>query len=168
MPNRRNSGFTLVELAVAMAVLAILVAVAFPNFLETLRSNRVATTSNELIASLSLARSEAVRGTRGAGICSSSDGQDCGGPWSDGWMVWQDVNGNGVFDADADRVVKVAQAHPSLAISNEAEGIVFDPRGRPLAGAQAFNVKPQDYDSPSRNVCMGATGQARVNAEDCP
>jgi type IV fimbrial biogenesis protein FimT len=168
MPNRRISGFTLVELAVAMAVLAILVAVAFPNFLETLRSNRVATTSNELIASLSLARSEAVRGTRGAGLCSSSDGQACGGEWNDGWIVWQDVNGNGAFDAGTDRVVKVAQAHPSLAISNGAEGIVFDPRGRPQDGAQAFNVKPQEYDSPSRNVCMGATGQARVSHEDCP
>ena len=37
-----------------------------------LRSNRVATTSNELLASLSLARTEAIRGLGPAGVCPSA------------------------------------------------------------------------------------------------
>lgn len=65
MSLRRQNGFTLVELMVTVAVLAILSTIAYPSFQSTIRSNRVATTTNELIASLALARSEAIKNTRG-------------------------------------------------------------------------------------------------------
>lgn len=61
MSLRRQNGFTLVELMVTVAVLAILSTIAYPSFQSTIRSNRVATTTNELIASLALARSEAIK-----------------------------------------------------------------------------------------------------------
>ncbi len=75
MSLRRADGFTLVELMVTVAMLAILSAIAFPSFQSTLRSNRVATATNEMIAAIALARSEAVRNNRGSSICASSDGQ---------------------------------------------------------------------------------------------
>lgn len=166
MPKNRFQGFTLIELMVVVAVLAILAAIAFPSFQQTMRSNRVATASNELIASISLARSEAIRGTRGGGVCSSSDGASCGGTWNTGWMVWGDANDSGAFDA-GDSVVRFTQARPALSITNGSGGIVFDARGRPVGGAQGFNIVPADAQSPTRNVCVSATGQARVTEGNC-
>lgn len=163
-----SHGFTLVELMITLAVLAILVAVAFPSFRETLRSNRVATTSNELLASISLARSEAVRGTRGAGLCTSATGTSCGGGWNDGWMVWTDVNGNGAFDAGTDTVVRWTQGRPALTVGNAQTALMFDSRGRAVGGAQSFSVRPYDVTTPARNVCVGATGQARSGSGACP
>ena len=93
---RRNSllGFSLVELLVAIAIVAILVAAAFPSFEGSLRRNRLATTTNELIASVSLARSEAIRSTDGGGVCASADGLACGSDWNAGWLVWVDGGNN--------------------------------------------------------------------------
>jgi len=167
MPKNRITGFTLIELMVTVAVVAILAAVAFPSLQETLRSNRVTAASNDLLASLALARSEAVRGTRGAGICSSADGASCGGNWNNGWIVWQDANGNGVFSPGVDVVVRYTQGRPELTLTTPAAEIYFDPRGRLRTAARSFAVLPTGYSTPSRNVCLGATGQARVSQGAC-
>ena len=48
MSLRLSKGFTLVELMVTIAVVAILATIAFPSFQSTLRSNRIATAGNEM------------------------------------------------------------------------------------------------------------------------
>lgn len=93
-------GFTLVELMVTIAIVAILSAIALPSFSNSIRNNRLATTTNEFIAAVSLARSEAVKSNRGARVCASSDGATCGTNWSDGWIVWADANNNGTLESE--------------------------------------------------------------------
>lgn len=63
MSFRRLSGFTLVEMMVVVALLAIFVAIAAPSFSSLIRSNRVQAAADELFDLLQYARSEAV--TRG-------------------------------------------------------------------------------------------------------
>ena len=58
---RFNAGFTLVELLIAITILAILAAVAIPSFAETIIRNQTASQNNELIALIHLARNEAIR-----------------------------------------------------------------------------------------------------------
>ncbi|HEY5971110.1 MAG TPA: GspH/FimT family pseudopilin [Pseudoxanthomonas sp.] len=166
MSKRQISGFTLVELMVVLAVLAILVAVAFPNFQGLIRSNRVTTASNEMLASLSLARTEGIRGTRGAGVCPSANGTSCGG-WNDGWIVWQEIDGDAEFTAGTDRVVRYSQGKPHLAVTNAADAVLYDSRGRTIGGAQSFSVVPDEDTALARIVCIGVTGQARVTHGSC-
>ena len=61
MIRRTQQGFTLVELMVAMAVMAILITVAVPNFTSYILNQRVKTSAFELAAALSYARSEAIK-----------------------------------------------------------------------------------------------------------
>jgi prepilin-type N-terminal cleavage/methylation domain-containing protein len=58
---RFNAGFTLVELLVTIAVIAILATIAIPSFAETLIRNQTASQNNELVALIHLARNEAIK-----------------------------------------------------------------------------------------------------------
>ena len=171
MRRTRTSGFTLVELMVTIAIVAILAAIAFPNFESTMRSNRVATTTNELISSLSLARSEAIRNPTGAAMCPSANGTSCDatGAWGNGWVVWVDLNNNGAINT-GERVVRYVQAKNRIAVGGEPSPIQFDNRGRVVGGARTLSVEPDECPSDAdlkRNLTVSATGQARSERTTC-
>ncbi len=58
---QQNSGFTLVELMVTVAVLAILLGIAIPSFQGTLDKRRIVGAAEQIYADLQYARSEAIR-----------------------------------------------------------------------------------------------------------
>lgn len=169
MFKRRATGFTLIELMVTIAVVAILLAIALPSFQGALRSNRVTTATNEMIASLSLARSEAIRNKGGAGVCPSSNGTACVGNWSDGWLVWADANGNSALDI-GEVVLRYSQGNPGLAVSNSGGTVVFDPRGRRRsAGGQTLALRPSECSSQplQRTLTVNASGQVTAVKGAC-
>ncbi|KAF1709464.1 pre-pilin like leader sequence [Pseudoxanthomonas kalamensis DSM 18571] len=87
---RQNDGFTLIELMVTVAVLAILVTLAVPSFTSLINSNRLTGQANSLVADLQLARSEAIRRNRTITVCRSTDGATCAGA-TGAWETWLTV-----------------------------------------------------------------------------
>ncbi|HCV79213.1 MAG TPA: hypothetical protein DGS68_21220, partial [Pseudomonas sp.] len=63
---QKAAGFTLTELLIVMALVAILVSIATPGFGALTRANRVLVATNELTNLLTYARSEAL--TRGLNV----------------------------------------------------------------------------------------------------
>ena len=90
---KNQSGLTLIELLVAMAVIAILVAIAAPNFSTITTGNRLVYESNELVALLNFARSEAItRNTQVRVLPATNAGTTV---WENGWTIdWLDAATN--------------------------------------------------------------------------
>lgn len=86
-----NSGFTLIELMITVAVLALVVTVAIPSFEGQIRNNRSVAQAENLVIALNMARSEAVKRARRVSVCPSTNGNSCNTTnWRDGWIVFLD------------------------------------------------------------------------------
>jgi type IV fimbrial biogenesis protein FimT len=105
---RKSRGFSLIEMITVMSIAAILVAIAVPSYQYVTNANRIASEGNGLLGDLQYARAEAIKEGQGVSVCVSSDGKTCtgGSNWQNGWIVFSDVNGNGVVDA-VDAVLRV-------------------------------------------------------------
>lgn len=87
-----NRGFTLVELMIGIALMAILLTIAVPSFRDATLGSQLSATSNNLMAGAYLARSEALKRNRVVTLCSSSDGVSCDdSDWHQGWIVLADT-----------------------------------------------------------------------------
>ena len=115
MNTKSQRGFTIIELMMALLVLAILVTVAVPSFGSFMSKNRLTSQANNFHAALLYARSEAVKRNRSVFICWSGNptaASPCGNSgtgWSDGWVMYADEDQDGAFDAS-----EVIRSHDGL------------------------------------------------------
>jgi len=174
-PNRIDTrqilGFTLIELLVTMAVATILITVAIPNFRVFVQNSRITAQTNDLISDISYARSEAIKSGATATLCSSTAGFACdgGGNWTNGRLVWVDLNGNGVLDPGEARRFREQLAGANTLNVNvaAADPLTFSSRGA-QTGAVAgqtitFNVCDDRGVVNGRDVIINPLGQTRAS-----
>lgn len=187
----RARGFTLFELMLTLAVAAVLAAVAIPNMRDFLRNNRLASTSNDLIRSMQVARSEAIKRQRNVVVCASADPSaaepTCNYGNFRGWIVFQDGDGDWQVDADdpgtagIDEGDAIIERHDlvdaSVTVKNDRDGIFsYGASGFPNpAGAQVPSTRvvicdirgnqAVGNDSAARAIIVAATGRFRLSRD---
>jgi len=90
---KTRSGFTLIELVIALSIAAILVSIAVPSFSDMIQNNRLTSQTNQFIAALTYARSEAIK--RSAAIDVTATSPSSANEWGSGLSV--QVNGGAVL-----------------------------------------------------------------------
>jgi type IV fimbrial biogenesis protein FimT len=162
-------GFTLIELMMVLTIAGVLAALAAPAMNTFIQSNRLATTTNDFIAALNLARSEALKRGTNAGICKSDNGSTCTatGTWSSGWIVFVDGDNSGAGAWTASD--SLVRAHESLATGTAITGsdaILYNRQGQAL-NAPALYIVCNSNTRKSRIVNIGVAGRASISEVPC-
>jgi len=168
---KRNSGFTLSELIIAITTVATIVVFAVPSLSHILKTNRSASETNEFLSVLQLARNTAVAQSVRITLCRGST--TCGDTtWTNGWMMFTDRNGNRVVDVDdGDGVIRTEQDPvPGYTLSWRAFGsndyIQFTPEGRLHGQNGTFLFCPTAGNVRyARGVIVSRTGRARATRD---
>ena len=93
-----QTGFTLLELLMTIAIAAIVATLGIPSFQYVTNSNRVSGEVNGLLGDLQFARAEAIKEGQNVTVCLSKGGQTCdttGAAWQSGWIVYSNPTGTG-------------------------------------------------------------------------
>lgn len=113
--NLNQTGFTLQELLIGMAVFIILSAIGVPSYINIARNSSRDNTTTDLFSDMYYARSEAIKRKTPVYLCRTADpaavNPTCGGiakDWSKGWLVFVDVGGTAEnYDAGTDTLLKI-------------------------------------------------------------
>lgn len=139
-----HKGFTLLELMVVIAIVAILIGIAVPSFRAQIEASRLRADTDNVVTAMQLARSEAV--TRRADVTASN--------FAAGASVAQGATVIRVFPAQSSGV-----AITGAAITYRASGGAGGPQRLTVIGT-----------SDARTICVNFIGQARILVGDvaCP
>lgn len=97
----QSGGFSLIELMVTLALVALLTTQGYPFVTSFIGSQKVKAISEELRTGLNLARAEAVKRNDSVWVTALGNSAD-GNAWQGGWRVWVDQNSNDKYDPGRD------------------------------------------------------------------
>lgn len=131
-------GFTILELMVTIAVLAILATIAVPAYQSLGRSSAIRAASNDLVAALHFARTQAIKRDREIQICGSDNQTSCTGQWDAGWIIKR-------VDGAGSRLAVHRVKSTRVDIEFNRQYIVFDPNGFARGHNGTFTIQSDGY-----------------------
>jgi type IV fimbrial biogenesis protein FimT len=183
-----QSGFTLIELMVTLAVGIVILAIGLPSIMTMVSSNQAAGYANDLVGAIRLARSEAVKRADVVTICPRSyDPNDpekieCTNAtgkfstdWNNGWIVFIDEDGDSHVDTNAGDIILrnwliPEDEHADLAFDNVSPSAIrFDSAGGNASGAPIqFTFQKSDCrGNQARQITVSIMGRATLDHVTC-
>lgn len=158
----RQKGVSLIELMIAIAILAIILLIGVPSFQTFFESSRARTITNDMAGALQLARSEALKRRNSIQVCVRNvDGTACGADatnWNSGWLL---------LDTSNNQVIRVWNPLPANingdGLVAPAAGISFNSTGM-ASSAETFDI---DITGNERCISVNMTGRVSVRQGAC-
>lgn len=160
---RSQRGLNLLEIMIAIAVLGVVLAVGIPSYSHMTISNALTSDTNDLVATLQFARSEAITRGESVTVCAANADLDaCSGDgnWTNGWVIL-DAGGNPV------------RVHPPLTgntavevnVQNGVGAVVFNRNGFSTNARTIRMCGPEGNASRIRGVVVSPDGRVRLAAD---
>jgi type IV fimbrial biogenesis protein FimT len=180
MNDRSNhSGFTLLELVVVLAVVAVLAGLAAPSMSRLRQEQRMQGQAEALLSSLMLARAEALRHQQRVTVCARAADERCApaGPWTPGWIVFVDSNANAQRESQEVLLQTQAALPTGLKLvgnTTVSRYVSYGPEGRSLTVSNTFQAGTlslcQEGADQAWDLVINALGKPRlvkVTAKGC-
>jgi len=134
--NYKTMGFTMIELLLVITIAGILAAIGMPSYQTMVKNTCMTTSTNALITSLQLARSEAIKNR--AFVTIQADSATADNLWGLGWTVYRDSDNNSALTAGEEiRIVQLTCGIGRLTIdandNTAADPIVADTTGSDIS-----------------------------------
>ncbi|MGR8919703.1 MAG: GspH/FimT family pseudopilin [Gammaproteobacteria bacterium] len=167
----RSSGFTIIEMMMSVALVATLSAIAVPSLGEFAKNASMRGQALELVSSISLARTEALKRGSRVILCRSGDPEAaapaCGGndrDWSTGWLVFAVEDADNDFDIGTDILLDIGlPAPPQVSVRSNGSGnnyLVFNADGTlDESSAVRYAVCDDRGEGFGREVQIGLVGR---------
>lgn len=167
---KKTHGFTLVELLIILAIIAVVGGMALPAFKEMIARNRLMTNANDIVATFYQARSEAIKQSRTVSIVACKP--DCGTSadaqnWSNGWQITIVIDGTetvvGEHGALANGMTTTAKDPFPFNTS-----YAYSPQGRlNITARNAIKLCDNDPGIAGRLITLEPIGHISVTTEAC-
>jgi type IV fimbrial biogenesis protein FimT len=146
-----HRGFTLLELIVTVAVVAIAAAIAVPNLADFARNNAMSSATNDLLHALQVARAEATKRQVNTVWCASANPRastpTCTNTGIKGWIVYLDNNTNNNWAHEStEEVIETYELSPKIFLVADRDAIAS-------YGATGF-ANPAGAKSPSTAMVL--------------
>lgn len=159
----RRNGFTLIEMAIVLAIVGVLLAVGVPAWRGMLVEGRAEAARGALLASLTQAATHAGLTGVEVVVCPSASG-DCADQWdwSGGWIAYADRDGDRRADAGEPVLRRQAAIAPDLRLftSKGRKRLVFQPNGGNVGSNVTFTLCRGDA-RPPRVLVLANHGRLR-------
>jgi type IV fimbrial biogenesis protein FimT len=164
-----NKGLTLIEVMIVISIIALLAALSIPSFNNSLRRQQVSGETNTLFSLVYFARSEAIKRNKVITICKSDDANQCGGDWTNGWIVFSDNDKDGSRD-NGELLILSGKIGEDYRLEWTAFGsnnyIRFTSNGLTLSQNGTFKICPSDNDETfARAVVISKTARVRLTKD---
>ncbi|MBN1239121.1 MAG: GspH/FimT family pseudopilin [Gammaproteobacteria bacterium] len=164
---RLQSGFSLLELMVALAVGGLLLSLGVPGYMTVTKNARIVASANGFLADMHYMRDLAITSNERVVMCPTSSGSGCdAADWAEGRMVFVDRNADGSPDP-GEPIERVSEPARSLSVQAFAFGgsITYRPNGRVTTGTGtgAFLMCDDRGSDHARAVMVDPSGRPRVS-----
>lgn len=139
-------GLTLLEMLVAVAVLAIILTSVAPGIQSILIKNRITSDLNSLSAVVQHARFTAVNEQTTVLMCPTANYTSCVANWGNAKMVFIDDNGNGNRDDDEALIITSDPLNAANTIYGVAGTLTFGEQGS-ISQSATITICPKDNDA---------------------
>ncbi len=178
---RKQGGFTLVELMITLVILGVLSAIAAPAVRDMVMNNRLVTETNDMLVSLTLARSEAIKRSTSVFLCKTPDPQasppvcDATAAWTNGWIIYTETGLDGVYtNGTSDVLIRLGDGFPGtgnkiklidVATLAAVDSFNFTRLGLLTEPNMLFFICDNRGNNLAKVIDIFSTGRSRINRD---
>jgi type IV fimbrial biogenesis protein FimT len=160
---RYQRGLTMLEIMISIAVLGVILAIGIPSYAHITISSGLTSDTNDLVASMQFARSEAITRGEAVTVCAANATLDAcsgGGDWASGWVI-------------LDAATNPIRVHPALTqnaavevnVQNGVGAVVFNRNGFSTNSRTIRLCGPRGDTRRIRGVVVSPDGRIRLAAD---